>query len=337
MASTNPAPASPTSSPATQPARENLASDLKLNTDPREDVAMQVCRQHLVISPKTFDAAPVLEAKNGFDLKTLQGVKVIAVDIYDTVISSTGIEHGHLTNNQAKVQQAFLDTCKALAIDSGPFADMAVAQFLAGEKAQKASFQHKDQTIFPEMNAPALWHTVLGLKDEETAVKFATIFELKRSGYGLLPGAVDFLEKAHENGVTVALISNSQAYTPPIVELLLRQAGKDIGALFPDDALALYSHRVNLGDRPVMKPTQAIFDLLHANAKEIHPGLQRSEIMFIGNCSTNDGAALDAGMQFGLCAVDPGKTRRNSPMPKAHVEFNSYEKLIEAFGWNKAA
>jgi FMN phosphatase YigB (HAD superfamily) len=279
-----------------------------------------------------------------FDIDSLSKVRAVGFDLYDTVLLSTGMEHGIINAESDPMHIGVaraLDRCDALSAElrnkstNSPFVSKLVEQFRGEERAQKIVELRSGDQVFYEMDAPQIWQKIFSLSNRADAVRFATQVELTRSRYGLIPEARDFIQGLRSKGIEVFLISNSQSYTPAILEGVLLQTGLSPDNLF-DPALCLYSHRVLLDGRGVMKPTLSLFDtafdLVAARVEERDSkrwSLQRDEVLFIGNCLRNDGAARKAGFQFGLIDCHTQKTRREEGAQRdgAYFEFGSYAAL----------
>jgi FMN phosphatase YigB (HAD superfamily) len=266
---------------------------------------------------------------------------VVGFDVYDTLLFTTGIEHGVAVNGSSDTMVdgvlGALNATMPLQDCSREYAAELVRKFREGEKQHKTVEQtNNNGTIHYEMDAGKIWQDVLSLHDKSEGVRFATIVELERSRYGVLPGVVDFLRALKENDIPIFLISNSQAYTPSI----LQKACGEFANLLPDDSLCFYSHRSLCSTKPVMKPSPILFNrafetleyfVAQNDAVSQHPRtpLQRNEVLFLGNCLRNDGAAMAAGFQFGLVDVFEARTRRDADVvhPSSYFEMGSYAAL----------
>ncbi len=286
-------------------------------------------------------------------MQCLSGIKFIGFDVYDTILSSSAIEPGHIeaTPRRSDIPSVIAEAwryCANSELPKGIDPDELWSDFKRIESEQKRSFVNRGETIWPEMDAIGIWGQLLAPHSEffgqRTAwAKFAAVFELGRARFSLVPGVVDFLRRAKDSGMHLGIISNSQPYTPPILEKVFSRTvdaatsdgppgGINMESFFPDAQTQLYSHRLSCEGRFVMKPTAALFRELHIRASASIAGLRPEEMLFVGNCQTNDGASATAGMKFAWCKVDPQRARSGVDAPLPDVEFSSYAQLALALG-----
>lgn len=308
-----------------------------------ELIAAGVIDRFIAEHPESF-------SPNGYNCKSdkprllpkrpASSVLAVGFDLYDTLITTTAQEPGVLCSDQAQ------ETDQAAVCRSIEFLNLFVlqdpksilAQFEAGARQQKEPIKlPSGVTIFPEMDAPALWATILKV-DGETAIEFATAFELFRAQYEVMAGVPELLTELKDAGTPCGIISNSQVYTLPIARKVFERAGlADFDSFFPQD-LRLMSHQSMIGMHSVMKPTLALFDELVSrfnthSTRQCHA----NEVLFVGNCERNDGASRDAGLQFALCAVVPGKTRLlNDGVARDTLRVDDYAELPQRFSFSAA-
>ena len=262
-------------------------------------------------------------------------VCAVGFDLYDTLITTTAQEPGVLCS-QSNQDVDHSAICRSIEfLDIFPLQDVKsiLAQFQAGALQQKQPIELRPGVnVYPEMDAPSLWGAILKL-DPQTAVEFATAFELFRAQYTVMPGVPELLADLKAAQTPCGIISNAQVYTIPIARKVFERAGVgDFDQIFPAE-LRLFSHQTMVEGHFAMKPTLALFEELLARfSANTDRKLAPSDVLFVGNCERNDGAARDIGMRFALCTVVPEKVRRlEDGVDRTTLDISDYFELPQRF------
>ncbi len=162
----------------------------------------------------------------------------------------------------------------------------------------------------PEVNLFEAWRrtlTAAGLtdlaSDTERVVRLAAEYESRANPTWPMPGADEFLKSLHRRGVVMGIVSNAQAFTPPLVEALTGGPLEDSGF---DLNLCVYSYRFGQA-----KPSARLFEVLVRGLA--WRGIAPDQALYIGNDMLNDiWAASRAGLRTAWFAGDARSCRRRA-------------------------
>lgn len=163
---------------------------------------------------------------------------------------------------------------------------------------------------YPEVNILQVWHDLLtrwngeasGFVSEPLSLaRIATAYECLSNPVWPYEGVFDALAEFRDQGIPVGIVSNSQFYTPLMIEYF---GGKSLCELGIDESLCVWSYREGRG-----KPSSELF---HSAADRLEKfyGIKASEAVFIGNDMLKDMVASHrAGFQTALFAGDARSLR----------------------------
>ncbi len=238
-------------------------------------------------------AKPMSPIPTGFGekLPRLTGIRAVIFDVYGTLIIS---ETGDISGGGGEGDLAPTDELKSL-FDSleitGSPAELAVA---FAEAVRNEHRKMSSREPYPEIVAERLWSTILGI-GEADALVFAAAWEASVNRAWEMPGASAVLRELRSRGFALGILSNAQAYTPPLFPLLL---GDSIEGFGFDPALTVFSWREGRA-----KPSPHFFGTLVTALKG--RGISPESAVFVGNDMLKDMAgARAAGLRTCLFAGD---------------------------------
>jgi putative hydrolase of the HAD superfamily len=158
---------------------------------------------------------------------------------------------------------------------------------------------------FPEVDSAELWGAALGLGFEEAEL-FSAAWEAAGNRVWAMPGAASVISAFAAAGLRLGIVSNAQAYTPPLFPILLGRSIEEFGF---DPGLTFFSWREKRG-----KPSPRLFASL-VEALSLR-GIAPERTLFVGNDMLKDlYPARGAGLRTCLFAGDARslKTRDNDP------------------------
>lgn len=165
---------------------------------------------------------------------------------------------------------------------------------------------------YPEVNILSIWHALLIRWNGDTSTsgysfdplalaRIATAYECLSNPVWPYEGVFESLACLRDRGIPVGIVSNSQFYTPLMIEYF---GGKSLSELGIDENLCVWSYREGRG-----KPSAALFHSAAGRLEEFH-GIKSSEAVFIGNDMLKDMVASHkAGFQTALFAGDARSLR----------------------------
>jgi putative hydrolase of the HAD superfamily len=241
-------------------------------------------------------------------LAPLPGIRAVVFDLYGTLfISEAGdIASGSDTSVAAESAMSITPELEGLLRhhrESRTPAELAAAfrEAVAVEHASRSPAEP-----YPEVVAERLWAGILGILEED-ALAFAAAWEASTNKVAAMPGAGELLRALRAAGFQLGIVSNAQAYTPPLFPLLL---GDTIEGFGFDPGLVLFSWREGLG-----KPSPALFDSLVGSLAT--KGLGPEQAIFVGNDMLKDMyPARRAGLRTCLFAGDRRSLRLRSDDPR---------------------
>ena len=184
----------------------------------------------------------------------------------------------------------------------------------------------KEQGISPaEVQVDRIWADMIGMVGGKVTGNqprmFAAYREMLANPVRPFSGAVKALRTLKKRGVGLGIVSNSQFYTMPILELTL---GINPDEFF-DPKLIFLSFRLGFS-----KPSPYFFRLVRTTV--LHLGLRPEEALVVGNDRENDVLAAEA---HGLQAVlfhGNDQSVRFGKGGRAGTVITNYQRLLTACG-----
>ncbi|MDZ7718664.1 MAG: HAD hydrolase-like protein [Balneolaceae bacterium] len=239
-------------------------------------------------------------------LHELRDIRVIAYDFYGTLfisgVGDIGIDDG-LAN-----ADLLLETLKNSGIeildDSAGSAGFNVYNQVVKEHIQSLK---NDGIEYPEPDIRAVWQDVLDEMRSEGLIKYSeedsiaeivsVEFEARMNPVWPMADAVDTLTYFNEKGLTQGIISNSQFYTPIVLEALTDHSLDELG--FENEILN-WSFKQHL-KKPGLQFYQDFLDKLNTYNPDLSPG----NVLYVGNDMLKDVyPAQHFGMKTALFAGD---------------------------------
>lgn len=175
---------------------------------------------------------------------------------------------------------------------------------------------------FPEVDAQELWASILGLGADE-ALLFSAAWEASCNRVWPMPGAAGMLEELRAAGLRLGIVSNAQAYTPPLFPILLGKTIEDFGF---DPELCFFSWRERRG-----KPSPRLFASLSASLARC--GIAPERTLFVGNDMLKDMyPARRAGLKTCLFAGDARSLKTRDDDPRCAFESDAAIDRLDLLG-----
>ena len=248
---------------------------------------------------------------------------MVVFDVYGTLFVSAAGEPSAVLQKPAKSNTTNAAFSRALS-DAGFEANDALVDFVATAfRAEIEEFhvKHSGGAERPreraEVDIRRIWESVIDKADRaglvsrsiaagEAIESLAMRYECLANPVSTMPGAAETLEKLHNHGLDLGIVSNAQFFTPIFLEHLL---GKSYD-LIPADR-CIYSYQVGRA-----KPDPRVFHRLLAAAPRTSP----PSLLYVGNDMLNDVAtAQEAGLRACLFAGDTRslRLREHHPLVKS--------------------
>lgn len=235
-------------------------------------------------------------------LKSLHGIRAVVFDVYGTLIISgvgdIGVDDGVIAPE--RIVDA-LDQSGVRWIADG--AGGTGTNFMHGQKVldlynetvnELCQNAIKKGTDTPEPDIRMVWSRVLkSLKDQKivqfehsfddllrTAEILSLEFEIRMNPTWPMPNMTQVLDQLQAMSFDLGIISNSQFYTPIMIEAY---AGKTLRDLGFSPGLLHWSYEVGL-----KKPSIAFYRRFLEKMDRHHPALQPQEILYVGNDMKKD-------------------------------------------------
>lgn len=186
--------------------------------------------------------------------------------------------------------------------------------------------QRQEGIPHPEIIATDIWRRVL--KEYHRAQKliiskhsdinvFTFLFELMSNPVYPMPGMKQVLQKLHEKGLPLGIVSNAQFYTPMIMNHFLEGTFQETNTVeYFDPRLTVYSYQEGRS-----KPDPVLFRKI---AERLHHyyGIRAENALYIGNDMYKDiWTATKAGFRTALFAGD----RRSLRLREGHHEVGNLQ------------
>ena len=222
-------------------------------------------------------------------LKKLSGIKCVAFDFYGTMFISGVGDIGIDEDPEGESEEIFRNSLEA--------AGFTVNDVSAGtyglQVLEKTLARHKDEAkergiAYPEPEIREVWKDTLkemaeqsmisGSVDESSIAKFAVEFEFRINAVWPVPNLAGILTNLKKQGLELAIISNSQFYTPLAFEAIIGQSPENFG--FNKDLL-VWSYKCGR-----KKPDT---DFYADFVNRIHEqGMDPTEVLYVGNDINKD-------------------------------------------------
>lgn len=222
-------------------------------------------------------------------LENLNGIKVITYDVYGTLfisgVGDIGIDDG------ASDEKLMTDSLLEAGIQNVRHQTGRRALELYNQIVEEVINELKREGIeYPEPDIRTIWMTVLeelsvnglisGSIDELTAAKLAIEFESRMNPVWPAPQMVTTLENFKKKGVPQGIISNSQFYTPILMEALTGKTMTELGLL---EELRHWSF-----EEKIKKPGLEFYRRFLTKVEKTDQTVQPENILYIGNDMLKD-------------------------------------------------
>lgn len=228
-------------------------------------------------------------------LTPLPGVRMVAFDVYGTLLCSAAGEIGaheiitagatrHASDKASVRVEALRRAVAALPADVArkitADCDDILASWMRLVAAQHAI--HRSETNpQPEVDVREIWSAALAefgivLPDRAQVALLALAFELETNPVWPMPASLETLTALTRANIAVGIVSNAQFYTPLILETLWHTS---LSQLRLDPLVWSYEIRAA---KPGSAPFVALIDAVASR------GIQPHEILYVGNDMLND-------------------------------------------------
>lgn len=239
-------------------------------------------------------------------LHELKNIHVIAYDFYGTLfisgVGDIGIDDGHA--NADLLTETLENSGIEILSDSAGSAGFKIYNQVVEKHIQSLK---KDGIEYPEPDIRTVWKDVLDEMQDDELIKYSegdtladvvsVEFEARMNPVWPMADAVDTLSFFKEKGLTQGIISNSQFYTPIVLEAL---TGHSLDELGFEKKLLHWSFEENL-KKPGLQFYQDFLDKLNAFNQDLSP----SNVLYVGNDMLKDVyPAHHFGMKTALFAGD---------------------------------
>ncbi|MEX2462923.1 MAG: HAD hydrolase-like protein [Balneolaceae bacterium] len=240
------------------------------------------------------------------NLRELTDIKVIAYDFYGTLfisgVGDIGIDDGKLDPT------LFLDVLKSSGIEVIS-KDVATKGFnIYNNVVQQFIEKFSDEGIeYPEPDIREVWGHVLKRMKTESLIEYhenrqlldqiSIEFESRMNPVWPMPGVIETLHHFKDLGIPQGIISNSQFYTPIVLESLTEQSLTDLGF---SNQLLHWSY-----EEKMKKPGLPFYKNYLHKLNAFDTDLVAENVLFIGNDMLKDiWPAHSIGMKTALFAGD---------------------------------
>lgn len=244
-------------------------------------------------------------------LRKIAGIKCVAFDFYGTMFISGVGDIGIDEEQKDESEEIFHQS-----LEQSGFSIKDVTAGVSGlQILQKTLQQHKKEAQergidYPEPEIREVWKDTLnelesqsliaGSINKTTIATFAIEFEFRINAVWPVPNLADILNRLKNNGLELAIISNSQFYTPLAFEAIIGKSPQNFG--FNEDLL-VWSYECGC-----KKPDTELYSkfIERIQKKDIDP----TEVLYVGNDINKDiKPAKSLGMQTALFVGDSRSIR----------------------------
>lgn len=239
-------------------------------------------------------------------LKKLDGIKAIMYDFYGTLfisgVGDIGIDDGKSDANL--MTEAITSSGIGILNDQGGRHSFEIYSSVVQKEIQQLK---KSGIEYPEPDIRNVWRQVLGKlhsegmidqqPSDELECRISVEFEARMNPVWPVPKAVETLHFFKEQGMIQGIISNSQFYTPIVLQAL---ASKSLSELGLSSDLLHWSF-----EEKMKKPGLSFYSRFLKKLKKYHPKISPSEVLYAGNDMLKDiYPAASLGMKTALFAGD---------------------------------
>lgn len=252
------------------------------------------------------------------------GVKAVVFDIYGTLFLSGCGDIGVASECQkgTQLRQIIQKVFQIAVPESEPLTE----RFL--DLINRTHQQLKKQGVtYPEVDIREVWADLVSpyvSPSLEQLEEVAVTYEAMINPVWPMPELLSVLERIHERGVKLGIVSNAQFYTPFLFPAFI---GKTLEELHFDDALSVYSYQERQA-----KPGVHLYQKLSHRlaAYDIAP----HEVLYVGNDRRNDvWPAHEVGFKTVLFAGDARSLRFREEMglPAPDAIVTNLAQVLELF------
>lgn len=246
-------------------------------------------------------------------LKKLPEIKCVAFDFYGTMFISGVGDIGIDEDQKEESEEIFRESLTQAGFDiKNMSAGSAGLQILKDKLENHISNAKKEGITYPEPEIREVWKETLtelagkslisGSINESTIARFAVEFEFRINSIWPVPNLADILGKLKSRGLELAIISNSQFYTPLAFEAIIGKSPETFG--FNKDLLVW---SFECGQK---KPGADFYGefISRLHKKDMEP----TEILYVGNDINKDIIpAKKLGMRTALFVGDSRSIRHD--------------------------
>ncbi|MDX1586904.1 MAG: HAD family hydrolase [Balneolaceae bacterium] len=222
-------------------------------------------------------------------LKRISGIKCVAFDFYGTMFLSGVGDIGIDEDQEGESEEIFR---KALEASGFTIEDIS-AGALGLQALKQALEQHKQKAkergvTYPEPEIRDVWKDVLealieqnlvtGVVDESSIARFAIEFEFRINAIWPVPNLAEILMNLKNQGLELAIISNSQFYTPLAFEAIIGQSPRNFGF---HKELQVWSYECGC-----KKPGTELYEEFVDRIHELD--MDPTEVLYVGNDINKD-------------------------------------------------
>ncbi len=282
-------------------------NDLIDPPDSMRELVMDVYRRH----SRPIQARPPEGAESRGQCPQ---VAAVFLDVYGTMVCS-GVGDISLSEDQSE-DGHFFDAVKESFADWESWVEQAKRSRFSPSQAYREIIleDHRQARVkgvpFPEVDIAVVWSRLLDEWSREAELetptrpalmRAATVFECLSNPVWPYEGVFEFLASLRERGIPVGIVSNSQFYTPIMLEFF---GGGRLEQLGIDTRISSWSYLERIG-----KPSSELFARAAARLMQ-HHGIDPSSALFIGNDMLKDMvASSQAGFRTALFAGDSRSLR----------------------------
>jgi putative hydrolase of the HAD superfamily len=281
---------------------------------------MQYIKDYL---KKLEELSPIPSGVNP-ELRKDLDIKACIFDIYGTLLISAS---GDIDRAEMSIQniRSALHAGKIDIIESNANSEKEHLQLILDHFADSVKNFLEENTSgkinYPEINVLAIWEEVIGKAAKEGWLKvnpesdirhMSFVFEILSNRVYPMPGMKEVVWELQKRGMVLGIVSNSQFYTPLIMNYFLGNDDLESEDIFPfDPDLTVYSFKMLKA-----KPDVVLFTQIIPMLKDKH-GLDPNDALFVGNDMLNDVyPAREAGFKTALFAGDKRSLRWREELEK---------------------
>jgi len=271
-------------------------------------------------------------------LHTLDGIRAVLFDVYGTLFQSAVGDISLVRKDSSKEREALVrESLEAAGFfvqdEVTPIAEL----FLDTIRAEQ-DIRREQGIAFPEVDIVGVWEDLVGqleayevIRGKTTRKKLEILamhYEARVNPVYPMPGVLDAIESALDQGCVLGIVSNAQKFTPVLFETFFEDNLRDLGF---EEILCIWSY-----EHHVAKPSTKLYEIC-AERLQALDGIAAEETLFIGNDMRNDvWPAQQVGFKTGLFAGDKRSLRLREDDPdvkgvKADVVLTHLEQISECF------